>query len=530
MRLVPASPNTVTPADVRSDPPPGAGRIRDLVERLRAIVSVRVNVAAAAAACWLLVVVVQQAWVADDGFISLRYAWNLAHGHGLVFNTSERVQGFTNPLWTLLVAGLVRLRMLPYHAAIVLGIASTLVAAVVLAGVGRRPWFGLAPLVLALSPGFVQFSTGGLENSLAHALLLAFLLALLRGSRWAWPIAGLVVVNRLDHALLVAPALLAALPLSSPGKAIRPAIAAALPPVAWLVFSFVYYGFALPNTLYAKLNTDIPRLNVWLQGEAYLVDAVARDPVMAAGILCGVLVPWLTPAPRAVRGASIGIVAYVAYVVSVGGDFMAMRFLTAPFAVSALIVTDAFARHLDPKRDALAWAAIVAIVIVQTNAAAPPDPKTDCGIPVSGVVNERSCYAEFTALSQNMRIKKYETHDYWKLGTTARDEHKRIVTGGAMGMQGLAAGPDVHLVDAYALTDAFLARIRFRPGVDWRQGHMPHPMPNGYLESLEAGSAKMDGPCEIALWNHIQVAARDPVLSGRRLWFLLTHRAPICPG
>lgn len=35
----------------------------------------------------------------DDAMISMRYAWNLSHGNGLVWNPGERVEGFTNPLW-----------------------------------------------------------------------------------------------------------------------------------------------------------------------------------------------------------------------------------------------------------------------------------------------------------------------------------------------------------------------------------------------------------------------------------------------
>ena len=31
------------------------------------------------------------AWLADDSFISFRYAWNLVHGHGLVNNAGEYV-------------------------------------------------------------------------------------------------------------------------------------------------------------------------------------------------------------------------------------------------------------------------------------------------------------------------------------------------------------------------------------------------------------------------------------------------------
>ena len=41
-------------------------------------------------------------YIFDDAMISMRYAWNLAHGHGLVWNPGEPpVQGFTNMLMTL---------------------------------------------------------------------------------------------------------------------------------------------------------------------------------------------------------------------------------------------------------------------------------------------------------------------------------------------------------------------------------------------------------------------------------------------
>ena len=40
----------------------------------------------------------------DDSMISMRYAWNLAHGNGLAWNPGERVEGITNLLMTLLMA------------------------------------------------------------------------------------------------------------------------------------------------------------------------------------------------------------------------------------------------------------------------------------------------------------------------------------------------------------------------------------------------------------------------------------------
>src|SRR5574341_1385921 len=36
----------------------------------------------------------------DDAYISFRYAQNAIRGSGLVFNPGERVEGFTNFLWT----------------------------------------------------------------------------------------------------------------------------------------------------------------------------------------------------------------------------------------------------------------------------------------------------------------------------------------------------------------------------------------------------------------------------------------------
>lgn len=46
--------------------------------------------------------------VQEDAFISFRYARNLVDGHGLVFNPGERVEGYTNFLWVLLTAAVMK--------------------------------------------------------------------------------------------------------------------------------------------------------------------------------------------------------------------------------------------------------------------------------------------------------------------------------------------------------------------------------------------------------------------------------------
>ena len=42
-------------------------------------------------------------WMVDDAMISMRYAWHLAHGHGLIWNIGEYVEGYTNFLMVLLM-------------------------------------------------------------------------------------------------------------------------------------------------------------------------------------------------------------------------------------------------------------------------------------------------------------------------------------------------------------------------------------------------------------------------------------------
>src|SRR5690606_9328035 len=63
-------------------------------------------------------------WIGDDAFISFRYARNLAEGEGLVFNQGARVEGYTNFLWTVLLAGFIALGLDPAQVSIVLRIGS----------------------------------------------------------------------------------------------------------------------------------------------------------------------------------------------------------------------------------------------------------------------------------------------------------------------------------------------------------------------------------------------------------------------
>jgi hypothetical protein len=90
--------------------------------------------------------------VDDDVMISMSYGRNLARGQGLTYTPGERVEGFTNPLLTLLTAGL---HLLPLEARILPGLIMLISLAInvaivlMLAGLWRRSAHGQAAGVLA---------------------------------------------------------------------------------------------------------------------------------------------------------------------------------------------------------------------------------------------------------------------------------------------------------------------------------------------------------------------------------------------
>jgi hypothetical protein len=128
------------------------------------------------------------ATVTEDALVTFRYAQNIADGNGPVFNPGERVEGYTNFLWLVLIA-------LPRAAfgadvrttAVVFGVLAALacvlvscflvnriVAAATPDGAGPRPAIGVAAAVLTASAGgLAVYGASGSEVPLFVLLTLA---------------------------------------------------------------------------------------------------------------------------------------------------------------------------------------------------------------------------------------------------------------------------------------------------------------------------------------------------------------------
>ena len=130
----------------------------------------------AAAAVGLVAHALLYPFISDDAYISFRYADNFARLGELTFNPGERVEGYTNFLWTVLLGLLLKLRLRPDVMARVLGalfgvtvLVVTYLFTRVYRGGRANPWDGLAPLALAGSAGFAVWCSGGLETQLFTA-------------------------------------------------------------------------------------------------------------------------------------------------------------------------------------------------------------------------------------------------------------------------------------------------------------------------------------------------------------------------
>jgi len=485
-----------------------------------------------------MAVAVRASWLCDDAYITFRTVDNLVSGYGPRWNTAERVQAFTHPLWMLLLAAVYAFTHEVFVTAQVLSLVITLATAVLIVlFLAESPSAAVAALAaLAFSKAFVEYSTSGLENPLTHLLLAAFLAVFFSNrpdARKVLPLsllAGLAALTRMDTLLLYLPALVY---LTVKTRSWRGCLAAAcglLPFVAWEAFSLAYYGFPFPNTAYAKLNTGIADPELVRQGWHYLENSWRRDPLTTGTMAAGILAALLRGSGPAVASA-FGVVLYVIYVIRIGGDFMTGRFFTPAFVCGAALVTGwteaerarigALARaglgRLLDSAPRWAWAPVVAAIAwvglgmpdwSGRDAASPAkaamkeawaapvptiyaDSRTIRGLAgfkdTHGIGNERQFYFSEAGLLRYRRNLDLPTNRFAHEGKRYRLEGKPVVrTHGSVGFRGYFAGPKAHIIDYYALADPLLARLPACYSPNWRIGHFTRTIPPGYVETGQA--------------------------------------------
>jgi arabinofuranosyltransferase len=214
--------------------------------------------------------------VVDDAMTSMQYAKQLALGNGLVFNVGQRVEGYTNFAWVLVmtpiywlasklhfdfVAAVVNLNVL--IAAGALG-AAFLILRKWLGKNRLLVWFALGLLVVDNS--FTVWAILGLEVHLLALFMLLAIVAVESASRWSWLCLGLSLfgahLTRPDAGLFCAVILgnemleaLLQYRRGNRGEALVRSLRAALACGVWIVgyggyfaWRYRYFGYLMPNT------------------------------------------------------------------------------------------------------------------------------------------------------------------------------------------------------------------------------------------------------------------------------------------
>ncbi len=499
-------------------------------------------------------ILLRTAWTGDDAFITLRVVDNFVNGFGLTWNTDERVQTYTHPLWLFVLSLPYALTREPYFTTLALCLVISIVTfAALLRITAGHFWLTLLIGVAAIgSKGFVDYSTSGLENPLTHLLIVLFALAYRRAhqnSQTVLPLgacAAALMLNRLDLGFLVVPALAERLiRLNSWSIRLQLALFAFAPVLAWLAFSTFYYGFPFPNTYYAKQAAGIPRIEFIERGLAYTLSLLLHDPLTAVVILLSLPLA-LTHRQPAMWPLALGGLVYAVYVVWIGGDFMQGRMFTPAFVI-ALFCLAASLRERQLRLAPVGVAGLFALSLLgyptptwaftnpQTGNLTRPSVWTSASKRTIGlyqtlrfsfprlqsfrdIVDERQSFFHATSLWRHLtEATTLDSRPEVQEAKWLRKHNARVSHTLGIGLHGFYGGAQLRTMDAFALADALMARLPTLDTHNWRVGHITRPMPDGYLLSRLYGRNYLSDETLRWLYDELDLITRGPLWDTKRL-------------
>jgi hypothetical protein len=315
-------------------------------------------------------------YTVDDSYISYRYAENLAAGRGLTFNPGERVEGYSNLLWILLLCLPARLGFSPVGASKALGLVSGWALLLFIHRWKGRNLPSSEPLIwisaLASSLPVSVWAASGMETVFYTLLITAGLLGMGPGRRS--PIfclaLGLAAITRPEGILFAAMGGLFLLYRREEKRRLLISCLMLIAPfLLQMSFRKCYYGTWLTNTFHAKMGFSP---EIWIKGGVYGLDFFTSwGPLAVLWFLAiaGAVQLWRKDRPLLSK-VVLAIVVQGGFIVAAGGDWMKpFRFWVPVLPFLFLLLAEGFvwlrARAMERgfRRGALVDALMIAFVV-----------------------------------------------------------------------------------------------------------------------------------------------------------------------
>ncbi|MCK4343604.1 MAG: hypothetical protein KAY37_17970 [Phycisphaerae bacterium] len=246
-----------------------------------------------------LYLTIHYSWLMDDAYVYFRYADNLLYlQRGLVFNAGEYVEGFSSPLWMILLIALRATGLNYWLMTRLLGVTAFLVFWILLVVLNRRltpprgPVLNFPLCYLALNYGVLCYFTSGLETPLVQIAAVVYALFVLNPASGTLQVL-LALTPLLRHELVLPFAVcLLWTWLRRKKFPLRMTLAGVGFTGVWVIFRIYYYADLFPNTFYLKDTVD------FTQGLIYLQDTAGTYwlyPVLGAFVVLALIAVFRHP-------------------------------------------------------------------------------------------------------------------------------------------------------------------------------------------------------------------------------------------
>jgi arabinofuranosyltransferase len=456
---------------------------------------------------------------------------NFVSGYGLRWNTVERVQAFTSPLWVFVLSPFYAVTREVFYTSLAVSLALCIAALALTRRAFPRidQWVVLA-LLLFSSKAFIDYTSSGLEYPLLYALLAVLYAGLARQDAATSPpssnltfglalLAAFSFVCRIDVILLFVPTMLwlAWVRWKAYGlRGLAPIALGSLPAIAWLAFAVIYFGFAFPNTYYAKASAGFPATVQTSQGLAYLLNSLRFDPITLVTI--GMAIASVIGGGRRHRLIAAGAFLTVVYVVWIGGDFMSGRFFAPAFLLCAMTVASLVET---PAAVVACLALLFSYNVVWPIVPAKTTAAYDMAWPwrtQNGIKDERGGYHQATNVLFFAAFTR-RPDDYWsREAMSLRMSPERVFVRPSIGRAGFMVGPEKYIIDNNGLSDPLLAHLPIDESLyfEFYMGHFFRPIPAGYVESRVAGRNLIEDPLIRDYYERLLQITMGPVWSAAR--------------